>query len=1468
MRVSLPRQTKAAKPKPVRPPLSAHDLKIFPIVGIGASAGGLEACRKLVEALPIDTGMAFILVQHLDPTHESMMVDLLAGHTRVTVLQAMDGMLIEPDHLYVIPPGTYLSVGNGALHLSQPQAPHGARLPFDFLLHSLAEECGTRAISVILSGTGGDGSLGLKSVKEKGGLVIAQDPGEAAYDGMPRSAIMTGMVDLVLAIEKIPKALIEYNWRTAVAHGHDNSMSSEETQDWLAEIINLLRTKTAHDFTFYKQGTLRRRIERRMGMVGIEAGDTAHYLDRLRSDASELELLAKDLLINVTGFFRDPKVFDHLAEKIIPDLVRGQTDDRPLRIWVAGCSTGEETYSLAMLFREEISAAKRNIKLQLFASDVDPDAVAIAREGLYPETIETNVSQARLARFFSKEEHSYRVLPELRAAVVFTVQDVLADPPFSRLDLVSCRNLLIYLHPDAQAKVISLFHFALREGGILLLGTSETVGESDGRFEVISRPERLYRHIGRLRPGELGFIMSPGDGTRMPTRPGQGPAPTRQAVLADLCRQLVLETYAPAAVLINSKHECLYFLGPTDRYLRLPPGTPTYDLLAMTSNGLRTKLRSAIQQANQKKARVVSSGGKADHDGDLRSFSIAVQPVLSGDEELLLICFIDEPKQDRSRGGPSPPEDMPRIATLEQELEATRIELQGAIRNLEISSEEQKAINEEALSVNEEYQSTNEELLTSKEELQSLNEELTALNGQLQETLERQRTTSNDLQNVLYSTDVATLFLDTNLDIRFYTPATKSLFNVIPSDVGRPLADLNSLAADGTLLSDARTVLKSLAPIEREIEAQGGAWYIRRILPYRTQDNGVEGVVITFADITERRHTADALEAAKRQAEQATVAKSRFLATASHDLRQPLQALSLMRGILEKRIRENRKEEALELVIRLDETAAAMSGMLNTLLDINQIEAGTVHVEMVSFPINDLLDRLRDEFSYQAQAQKLALHVVPCGLLVYSDPRLLEQMIRNLISNALKYTKHGKVLLGCRRREGTLRIEIWDTGIGIPEAELQTIFEEYHQLDNAARQPSHGLGLGLAIVQRLSELLDHRIRVRSHLGKGSVFAIDVALPAKGTAPQLEFDQHRGDGGIAESTRHTGVILVVEDDREVRELLDVILTEEGHRPVIASDGLAALELLTQRAIQPDLILTDYNLPNGMDGLEVAAKIREKLNRQIPVIILTGDISTSALRRIASQDCVQLNKPVKSMQVTQAIQRLLPILQPVSKSHLRRGFKAAQSPEAAVIFVVDDDNHLREGIRSLLEADGRVVEDYASCEAFLEVYRPDREACLLVDAYLPGMGGLELLQRLHDAGHRLPAIMITGNSDVPMAVQAMKAGALDFIEKPIGRDELLACVENALEHARDTSKLSTWREEARTRIAGLTLRQHQIMDLILAGHPNKNIAADLGISQRTVENHRATIMMKTGSKSLPALARLAFAAGGIEASEPPA
>jgi two-component system CheB/CheR fusion protein len=1434
--------------------------KAFAVVGIGASAGGLEACTKLLSGLPAGCGMAFVLIQHLDPTHESMLVDLLATHTTMTVVQACEGQEVQPDHFYIIPPAVYLSIEDGVFHLSEPRVRHGARLPFDFFLRALAECCGRRAICVVLSGTGADGCVGLKAIKEKNGLVIAQDPVDAAYDGMPRQAIASGRVDLVLPVSHIPAAVVRYARRIGQMEPEHAAAETETEAGWLPEIIELLRQETAHDFTLYKPGTLQRRVERRMAMAAIESDGMEQYLKILRQDSAELDRLAKDLLINVTSFFRDAKTFETMEKTIIPDLIRTRKLDRPLRVWVAGCSTGEETYSLAMIFKEKLLDIKSDIKLQVFASDIDPDAVATARDGFYPESIAEEVSPRRLKRFFTREEHGYRVCPELRAIVVFTVQDILADPPFSRLDLVSCRNLLIYLRPEAQAQVIAMFHFALREGGVLLLGSAETVGSATTQFEVISKQDRIYRHIGHSRmPGYDGF-RSAAEGARPRISQAQASGAAKPTDLAELGRRLVLEGFAPAAVLINHKNECLFSLGPTDRYLRVPPGHPSNDLLAMARPGLRSKLSLAIGKARHERARIVVGGVRMIEGAPEGPFNLDIRPVTNGGEELLLVCFVEERAAPPLPPRTMQPANLARIEELEQELEATRAELKTTIRDLEVSSEEQKAVHEEALSVNEEHQSTNEELLTSKEELQSLNEELTALNAQLQETLERQRKTADDLQNVLYSTDVATLFLDDALRIRFFTPATKSVFSVLTTDIGRPLADLHSLVSDDGFTEDAHEVLRTLLPREREIGAPKGTWFCRRIMPYRTHKNGVEGLVITFTDITQRKYAAHALETAQKSSDMANAAKSRFLAAASHDLRQPLQTLKLLHGLLGKTPSVEKREK---LVARLGETINAMSGMLDTLLDINQIDSGTVHPNVTAFPINDVFDRLRTELTYQAEADELRFHVEPSSLVIRSDQRLLGQMIRNLVSNAFKYTRNGKVLLGCRRSADAVRIEVWDTGIGIPEAELQAIFGEYHQLDNAARERSRGLGLGLPIVQRLGQLLGHTTRVRSVLGRGSVFAIEIARDKEAAsaadtlaAPILV--------PTVETAPRTGTILLVEDDPDIAELLEQFLTSEGHRVTSERDGVDALAHIEQAALQPDLLLTDYNLPNRFSGAQLAARLRELLDLDLPAIVLTGDISADALQRIALERCTHLSKPVKLEILAKVIQELLPSPPAVSRARGAEAGDTLPRLDRPVVYIVDDDLHVRDAIRAVIIEDGRIAEAYANSEAFLAAYRPGHQGCLLIDANLPGMSGLGLLQHLRAAGDRLPAIMITGNSDVAMAVDAMKAGADDFIEKPIGHEELLDCIDKALERSRDATKRAAWHDDAAGHIADLTPRQRQIMAMVLDGHPSKNIAADLGISQRTVENHRASIMKRTGSPSLPALARLAVTAAQSDAS----
>lgn len=1419
---------------------------------VGASAGGLDAMVRLLDVLPPDSGMAYVLVQHLDPRHESMLVELLAPHTRMPVCQAVEGMMIAPDRVYICPPGHFLSVRLGALHLSLPHPDHGARLPIDFLVRSLVDDNAARTACVILSGTGADGSGCLAALKQHGGHVIAQDPEEAEYDGMPRSAIRTGAVDATVPIARIPAELARMGGRASAAPPAPKAGGDDPDSAEISAIIAMLQQQTSQNFSAYKLGTLKRRVQRRMGLSGTPAGDYTAYLAKLKADVGECRELAEDLLINVTSFFRDPAVFGVLEREIIPGLIERLPADQALRIWVVGCSTGEEAYSIAMLCREAIMAARRDIKLQVFASDLDPQAIAVAREGVYPLSIRDDVSADRLQRYFLAEDDHYRIAPGLRGSVVFTVQDVLHDPPFSRIDLVSCRNLLIYLKPDAQAKVISLFHFALRERGILLLGSAETPGRTSDSFEVLHKAERIYRHIAQVRVGEPGFPLSFVESIPRLTVQESRQALSRQTVLIELCRDLVIDNFAPASILINPQRQCLYTVGPVSRYLRVAVGQPTLDLLALAPPDLRATLRYAIGKTTSDQPVFRTRVCQTLLDGQALSFSVQVRFLSSEGEDLHLVSFIEEAAYQPG-GGAADEAAQAHILQLERELEAAQAELQRAVQNRDALVLEQKAINDEAMSVNEEFQSTNEELLTSKEELQSLNEELIALNGQLQETLDRQRVASDDLQNVLYSTNVATLFLDPALCIRFFTPATRVIFNVIPGDIGRPLSDLKSLASDDRLLDDARLVLQLSNTIEREVSVPKGQWFLRRIFPYRTHDDHVEGVVITFIDITDRRKTAEALENARHEAEQSNRAKSRFLAVASHDLRQPLQSLKLIGELLRKSIRE---EPARELVGRLDQSLEAMSDMLDSLLDINQIEAGVIQTRTSAFPVAPVLERLGAEFLPLAQAQELELRIVPgSSAILQSDPGLLEVMLRNLLNNALKYTGQGRILLGCRHDGDSIRLEVWDTGIGIAPDQLPKIFDEFHQVSNPARERGRGFGLGLAIVRHLGQLLGHPVGVRSWPGKGSVFSITVP---RGSAQAVAAIGNSADPAAHAPTVPTScTIMVIEDDPDVRDLLDRLLSGAGHEVTVAPDGPTALRLVGEGAIKPDIVLTDYNLPGGMTGLAALAGIRARLKAPIPGIILTGDISRDTLARIERADCIGLSKPVTPVDLEAAIRKLAP-----PEARKRPATEANGTGHLPrIICVVEDNPDMRDAIRNVLEHDGRSVGVYPSAEAFLADHVTDRDLCLIVDDTLPGMSGIDLIGHLREQGDVLPAIMVTRDGDIDMAVRAMRSGASDFIERPVSRATLIASIDRAITQAADGPGPGEVSPAAAALLATLTARQKIVLDLVLAGHPSKNIAADLKVSQRTVENHRAAIMHKLGVRTTPDLVRLVLARPAI-------
>jgi len=836
---------------------AAHDGTAFPIVGIGASAGGLDAFKKFFSAMPADSSAAFVLIQHLDPTRESLTADLVGTYTRMRVVQAEDGMRLEPNRVYVIPPNAYLSIRERTLRLSAPTAPRSLRMAVDFFLRSLAEDQHENAIGVILSGTGTDGTLGLKEIKAAGGMTMVQDPQTVQHDGMPRSAIFSGSADYVLPAEQMAAALLAYVQHAAVA-ATSMTVLPEEVPDPLTAAVGVLRARTKFDFTGYKKGTLRRRIQRRMSLRHLS--QLPKYVEVLRNDPAEVTALFKDLLINVTSFFREPAAWQILQEQAIRRLVAEREVDAPLRIWIPACATGEEAYSIAMVLIEEIQASEKSCRLQVFASDVDTEALETARAGVYPEGIAAHVPSERLRRFFTKSEHSYRVNRELRDTVVFAQQSLVGDPPFSKLDVISCRNLLIYLEPALQEKILALLHFALVKGGYLFLGSAEGIGLREDLFEAVSTKWRIFRRIGQTRHDKLQFpvvAVSPSTvvGGRLPSPPSPGR-------LASLAQHLLLQRYAPACVIINRTGEILYFHGRTDDYLMQPAGVPTQDLIAQARSGLRTKLRGAVHEATRDNQRVILPGVRVRRGNTFPRVKITVEPLNATHTQtqgLWLVSLEDEPETSAPAAVHTAAEastaDAALVCQLEYELESTKEDLQQTIEDL-------RAANEELMSVNEEFQSSNEELETSKEELQSLNEELTTANTQLESKIEELRATNNDLDNLLTSTNIATLFLDTDLCIRRFTPAATRLFSLIPSDVGRPIGDIAQKFADPGLLSDVAAVLQQPITPKAEVHAHDGRWYIRQVLPYRTRDNRTEGVVVTFSDVA-----AEALQEARLYAE-------------------------------------------------------------------------------------------------------------------------------------------------------------------------------------------------------------------------------------------------------------------------------------------------------------------------------------------------------------------------------------------------------------------------------------------------------------------------------------------------------------------------------------------------------------------------------------------------------------------------
>jgi len=828
----------------------------FAIVAIGASAGGLDALEQFLGHVPVGSGMAFVVIQHLDPNHKGMMPELLQRATKMPVVQAKNRMKVKPDCVYVIPPNRDLSILHDTLHLLELAAPRGLRLPIDFFFRALAEDRREHAVGVILSGMGSDGTLGLRAIKEKGGLVLVQDPANAKFDSMPKSAIDAGLADIVAAAEELPQRIAD-----TLRHAPRPPAGAVEPEtETLAQksgfdkICILLRARTGHDFSFYKKTTVYRRIERRMSIHQIKR--IADYVRYLRENPMEVDLLFKELLIGVTSFFRDPATWATLQEQALPELLATYPEGGTLRAWVAGCSTGEEAYSLAIAFREVQERLKLPVRheLQIFATDLDADAIARARQAFYPPNIVADVSAQRLKRFFVEDGNGYRVGKEIREMVVFAPQNVVMDPPFTKLDILTCRNLLIYLGPELQKKLLPLFHYSLKPGGLLMLGSAESIGGFTDLFTPLEGKARLFwRSSVALRAFELEF----------PTRylPTNAESPMNlkpkaaAANLQELADQLLLQQFSPAAVLVTGAGDVLYISGRTGKYLEPAAGKANWNIHAMAREGLRQDLALALPKALRSGERVICRNLSIGTNDGTQRVDLTVNPVHEPDtlRGMAMVVFtdVDAPQAaSHEAGGGKPAVRASRRAVeLEQALSEARQEIQALHEEMQTSQEELKSSNEEMQSTNEELQSTNEELTTSKEEMQSLNEELQTVNLELQSKVDELSTINNDMKNLLNSTDMATVFLDNALHVRRFTTQATRIFRLLPGDLGRPLSDIASDLDYPGLLDDAGQVLSTLAFSEREIATGDGRWFQVKIMPYRTLENVIDGVVVTINDI-------------------------------------------------------------------------------------------------------------------------------------------------------------------------------------------------------------------------------------------------------------------------------------------------------------------------------------------------------------------------------------------------------------------------------------------------------------------------------------------------------------------------------------------------------------------------------------------------------------------------------------------
>jgi chemotaxis methyl-accepting protein methylase/signal transduction histidine kinase/chemotaxis response regulator CheB len=1209
------------------------------VVAIGASAGGLAALEQFFDHMPSDSGMAFVVVQHLSPDFKSLMDDLLARHTRMAIHRVTAGISLEPDSIYLIPPKTHMTVVEGKLYLRELEQGHHSDLPIDVFFRSLAKDYGDRAIAVVFSGTGSDGSRGIRDVHEAGGLVLVQSIDSAQFDGMPRSAFATGVCDLALAPESMPEVLRQYarapeDERSQVLQ----SFLVHDEDGEFQEIFAALRSRYNLDFSGYKPPTVGRRIQRRMEFLHLS--DANSYAAHLARDTQELDALYRDLLIGVTEFFREPKAFDALKEKYLAPLFEERSPDDEIRIWSAGCATGEEAYSLAIMLAELAEKHRFKGKITIFATDVHRASLDFASLGLYGGQCLKNVSEERLEKYFVKmAEGNYQVAPDLRKMIVFSPHNLISDPPFTRMDLICCRNLLIYLQTEIQERILALFHFALKTRGLLFLGSSESLGKMAGEFDTLDAGCKLFRKIRDVR---VAMDMRLDPSKKLMTVTGISRAAHRLTVSLD--RQLVhdydilLEQYMPPGVLIDEQHRVLHCFGDVSELLQQPRGRFDNDLLEMVPEALKIPLRTALHRAARNCAMVTSPNAvwlgaeekqchdlrvECLHDSKTRSmhYFVSLSPTLR-----------DRPNPARiSREVYDIPQDQipeymqQRIVELEEELQANQENLQATIEELQTANEELQTTNEELMASNEELQSTNEELQSVNEELYTVNAEFELKNKELKHL-------NQDHDNLLGSIEVGIVYLDRDLLIRKFNPAIEKIFNLLPRDIGRPIDHIAyHLSRQEQMLKDVRLVLATGRIVENEVVTQDGQWLLKRLLPFRNENRIIDGVVMTFTDISRvkeaerklvraneglERKVAERTEMlllAKEEADSANAAKSIFLANMSHEIRTPMTGIFATVQLLEASTLSPRQQEILGV---LKTAAGNLMEILDDILDFSKIEAGKLSLKREPFTLADVIEEVLSLHRSRFEQKQLECVIdlekdVPPELV--GDALRLKQIFSNMVSNAVKFTEQGKIVLAAavqdRGEESILvRFSIRDTGCGLASEALNLIFQPFTQADHSITRKYGGTGLGLTICKKLVTMMEGEIWAENNPEGGASFHFTVRLGLPDHAADVVPRRRRADSLQPLGPSFYGLkILVAEDDPLNRYLLSTILQDMGCNPVAVENGAEALRRLEKETF--DLVLMDISMPE-MDGITATRNIRryseKSLNHHVPIIAVTAHV----------------------------------------------------------------------------------------------------------------------------------------------------------------------------------------------------------------------------------------------------------------------